>query len=81
MPVTQWTAAFSAAFTELRAELEHHRQPGINAYAATVPAEFFAVACEYFFTAPHTLRNHYPAIYPQLQAYFRQNPLTRFAQD
>ena len=49
----------------------------INPYAATSPAEFFAVISEYFFTAPEILHTHFADIYQQLQLYYRQNPLLR----
>ncbi len=68
----QWTMIFSQAFERLQKELEHHR-PGIKAYGATAPAEFFAVASEYFFTDGQTLRNHYPAVYGQLVSFYRQD--------
>lgn len=72
----QWTAAFSDAFAHLQQQLAHHR-PGINAYAATAPAEFFAVASEYFFSDPHTLRHQFPAVYDQLALFYRQDPIIR----
>jgi len=72
----QWTVVFSEAFDHLQ-QLEHHHRPGINAYGATDPAEFFAVVSEYFFTDPHTLRHQYPAVYDQLVLFYRQNPASR----
>ena len=78
MPIEDWTRALSQAYEHLHQRLEHGHHPAIDAYAATDPAEFFAVICEYFFTDPHTLHAHCPAVYHQLRAYFRQNPLERF---
>jgi len=49
----------------------------MNSYGATAPAEFFAVASEYFFTNPQTLRHHAPAVYDQLVLFYRQNPASR----
>ncbi len=46
----QWTNAFSNAFEYLQQQLDHHHHPYINSYAATNPAEFFAVVSEYFFS-------------------------------
>ncbi len=74
-----WTDAFSQAFNSLSHKLAHHHHPTINPYAATAPAEFFAVVSEYFFTAPHTLRHHYPAVYDQLVLFYRQDPASRWA--
>ena len=76
MSIQAWTNALSQAYENLQRRLEHH-QVTINAYAATSPAEFFAVICEYFFTAPEILWQHCPDVYRQLQAWFKQDPLAR----
>ena len=43
--------------------LEQHHRVCINPYAATSPAEFFAVFSEYFFCAPEILSIHFADIY------------------
>jgi len=78
MSIADWTAALSEAFDLLRCRVEHHHRPHINAYAATNPAEFFAVICEYFFTAPETLHKYCPEVYHQLETYFQQDTLERY---
>ena len=75
MQTTQWTAAFSNAYQQLNLQLEHHRLVCINPYAATSPAEFFAVFSEYFFCAPEILKAHFTEVYRQLELYYRQDPL------
>lgn len=75
-----WTAIFSDAFDHLRQPLAHRHRPGINSYGATAPAEFFAVASEYFFTDPQTLQHQYPAVYGQLALFYRQDPAIRLAE-
>jgi Mlc titration factor MtfA (ptsG expression regulator) len=47
----------------------------MDPYAATDPAEFFAVASESFFVSPAPLAAAYPEIYRLLSRYYRQNPL------
>lgn len=47
----------------------------LDPYAASDPAEFFAVASEAFFVAPAPLAAAYPAIHRLLAAYYRQDPL------
>jgi Mlc titration factor MtfA (ptsG expression regulator) len=47
----------------------------LNPYAATSPAEFFAVMSEYFFTASEVLTVNFPLVFRQLQQYYRQTPL------
>ncbi|MDR3416170.1 MAG: zinc-dependent peptidase [Nevskia sp.] len=74
-----WTQAFTDAFDQLHQRLAQHHHPGINVYAATSPAEFFAVSSEYFFTAPATLQHQFPAVYEQLVLFYRQDPARRSA--
>jgi len=76
----QWTAVFAEAFDHLQRQLAHHHRPAINPYGATAPAEFFAVASEYFFTAPLLLFQQYPAVYDQLALFYRQAPVIRRAE-
>lgn len=73
MPIEKWTQTLSRSYEHLLQQLEHGREC-INPYAATNPAEFFAVLSEYFFTAPHTLKRLCKDVYLQLRAYYRQDP-------
>jgi len=77
MQTTQWTAALSAAYKQLNLHLDHHHRICVNPYAATNPAEFFAVFSEYFFCAPDILHTHFADVYKQLQLYYRQDPYHR----
>jgi Mlc titration factor MtfA (ptsG expression regulator) len=77
MSIPKWTEALSNAYQHLVARVDHHHYTGINPYAASSPAEFFAVVSEYFFCSPETLHTHFPEVYQQLQLYYRQNPLLR----
>ncbi|HHI76395.1 MAG TPA: zinc-dependent peptidase [Gammaproteobacteria bacterium] len=80
MPIEAWSRALGEAYERLIRRIEQHHRPFIDPYAATDPAEFFAVVCEYFFTAPEVLQEHCPAVYEQLRRYFRQDPLQRLRQ-
>jgi Mlc titration factor MtfA (ptsG expression regulator) len=51
----------------------------LRPYAATNPAEFFAVATEAFFTRPVPLGDEKPALYEVLRGYYRQDPAARVA--
>jgi len=77
MRVPEWTAALTTAYEGLIERLQHHQYSYINSYAATSPAEFFAVVSEYFFSLPEVLQAHYPDVYRQLKLYYRQDPLER----
>jgi len=77
MPITEWTSALSSTYDSLVSRVEHHHNICVDPYAATSPAEFFAVISEYFFCAPQVLNVHFAAVYRQLVLYYRQNPLLR----
>ena len=50
---------------------------GLDVYAATDEAEFFAVSSEAFFVSPQRLRQRLPAWYGMLARFYRQDPLAR----
>lgn len=77
MSVIAWSAAFKAAYDDLRQRVDQGEDPEIDPYAAESPAEFFAVLTEYFFEAPEILDAVYPAVYQQMKLYFKQDPLAR----
>lgn len=78
MDIPAWTQAMSAAFQRLNAEWKDQQAQAFDPYAATKPAEFFAVSSEYFFLAPHTLFDFSPDVYAQLSLYYRQDPLAAY---
>jgi len=69
-----WTDSFSTAFRHLEHTLAVGTEPWIDEYAAESPAEFFAVATEYFFDQPGLLLQHEPDVYRLLALFYRQNP-------
>ena len=71
MSKKRWTAAMSEAYTELNYRVASGEPAIINPYAATSPAEFFAVLTEYFFTAPEVLKATCPSAYSQLTLFYR----------
>ncbi|WP_435099626.1 zinc-dependent peptidase [Arhodomonas sp. AD133] len=74
-----WTAAFTAAYDALGAALERGGHTPIDPYAATDPAECFAVMSETFFETPEILNRAFPEVYRQLTAFYRQDPAARGA--
>ena len=46
----------------------------LDPYAATAPAEFFAVATEAFFGQSLALQTQHPRLYQQLSKYYRLDP-------
>ena len=72
-----WTRIFSEGFEDFERCCERGDDLGIDCYAASSPAEFFAVLSEIFFERPDLLQRHYAAIYQQMRRYYRQDPLAR----
>lgn len=70
----QWAKDFQAAYDALVAEVEAGREPEIDAYAAESPEEFFAVATEYHFSDPATLRAGMPAVAEHLERLYGPAP-------
>jgi Mlc titration factor MtfA (ptsG expression regulator) len=75
----EWVEAFSDAFAHFQRHCHGRALHGIDCYAATSPAEFFAVLSEVFFERPELISRHYPRVYQQLCLYYRQGPLLRLA--
>ncbi len=71
-----WSNALSAAYDAQCRQVAAGESTSINPYAATSPAEFFAVISEYFFTAPDVLKKCCPEVHQQL-ALFYQQPVLR----
>ena len=69
-----WTRVMQRAYDHHCALVRRGHAPIIDAYAAEGPGEFFAVISESFFEQPHRLQRHYPAVYAQLVAFYRQDP-------
>jgi len=67
-----WTTAFSVAFASHVQQVEAGVNTEIDAYAATDPAEFFAVTSEVFFEMPEVLLRVFPEVFEQLVLYYRQ---------
>lgn len=81
MDIPTWTQIMSAAFKRLNAECKDQSAQQFDPYAATKPAEFFAVSSEYFFLAPQVLFDFSPEVYAQLALYYRQDPLIYYMDD
>lgn len=71
----RWADALSSAYDALCQQVSAGESPCINPYAATNPAEFFAVVTEYFFTAPDILKSCYPEVHAQLALFYQQPAL------
>jgi len=73
----EWVACFSAAFEALQRQIADRAAPDVDPYAAENPAEYFAVASEFFFDLPERLFDTRPGVYRLLARLYRQDPLAR----
>lgn len=70
----RWSQTFWEEYHRLQADLLAGRPTLLDPYAATEPAEFFAVVTEVFFErSPQLLANH-PVLYEQLKQYYGLDP-------
>ncbi|MFH1278239.1 MAG: M90 family metallopeptidase [Candidatus Eisenbacteria bacterium] len=69
-----WARVLGREYERLVARLQRHQPTFLDPYAATNPAEFFAVATEFFFEKPLGLRDRCPELYDQLKEFYRQDP-------
>jgi Mlc titration factor MtfA (ptsG expression regulator) len=70
-----WHDALETAYLHLKHLVDAGHKTELNPYAATSPAEFFAVCSEYFFESPEQLHSAYPDVYRQLSLFYKQQPV------
>lgn len=73
----QWSTALTRAFEDMQHRYSSGFPIPINGYAASSPAEFFAVFSEVFFERPDIVNQYYPDVYQQFRQFYRQDPLAR----
>jgi Mlc titration factor MtfA (ptsG expression regulator) len=69
-----WAAVMSEEFRTLQARVTRGAPSLFGDYAATDPAEFFAVASEVFFEQPEPMALEHPALYQQFTRYYQLDP-------
>lgn len=69
-----WARVLAPAFRDLQLAAQGGKRSVLDAYGATNPAEFFAVATECFFEKPRQLQKKHPELYERLRDYYRQDP-------
>jgi hypothetical protein len=77
MSPAKWSKVMAEAFADFQYKINSGIHPPIDGYAATSPAEFFAVFSEVFFERPDILQTFYPQVYDQFKQFYRQDPLAR----
>jgi MtfA peptidase len=70
----RWSRVLGQEYGLLQERLANQEPTLLDPYAATDPAEFFAVSSEVFFEQPHHLAAHHPELYGELSRYYRIDP-------
>jgi Mlc titration factor MtfA (ptsG expression regulator) len=76
-----WAMVLSKEYEDLKRRALSGRPDIMDAYGATNPAEFFAVATETFFERPKQMKLTHPELYEELQSYYGLDPLKWFEKD
>lgn len=76
MDAANWSRVMAQAFEDFQQRVNAGVYVPIDEYAATSPAEFFAVLSEVFFERSDILFSCYPRVYEQFSLFYRQNPLS-----
>jgi MtfA peptidase len=70
----QWSEVFWGEYERLCDDIDAGRATFLDPYAASEPAEFFAVVTEAFFQQPRELEQQHAGLYEQLRKYYRVDP-------
>jgi len=69
-----WSRVFHDNYADFLQRTEDGTEKVLDAYGATNPAEFFAVATETFFEKPQQLFDERPEMYAELKKYYHLDP-------
>jgi hypothetical protein len=73
--VERWKTVMEREFKSLGRAVARGEETFLDPYAATAPAEFFAVLTETFFEMPEALRSWHPSLYRELRQYYCVDPV------
>jgi Mlc titration factor MtfA (ptsG expression regulator) len=70
-----WARVLSREYERLRKQVDKGKKTVMDAYGASHPAEFFAVASEAFFEKPRQMHSKHPELYDELRKFYQVDPL------
>jgi len=73
-----WARVLGKEYERLQQDASLGKETLLDQYGATNPAEFFAVATEFFFEKPRQLLQQLPQLYDELRRYYKQDPAQLF---
>jgi MtfA peptidase len=71
---SRWANVLGEDYDRLRKAVRSRRNTLLDPYGATDPAEFFAVATEFFFDKSIQLCHEHSELYEELRRYYKQDP-------
>ncbi|XGV94870.1 MAG: zinc-dependent peptidase [Leptolyngbya sp. BL-A-14] len=71
---TTWSRVFRQAYEQLQRDVQRGAKTVLDAYGATNPAEFFAVATETFFEKASLMQRYHSELYDVLCLYYSLDP-------
>jgi MtfA peptidase len=71
----RWDQLIATELDVMQSQIRLGQPVFLDPYAATNPAEFFAVASEYFFEEPRRFQTHHPALFEMLTQFYHYDPL------
>jgi Mlc titration factor MtfA (ptsG expression regulator) len=69
-----WARILQKDYEKLRRDVSRNNATFLDRYGAVNPAEFFAVATEYFFEKSQQLQKLHPELYEELKHFYQQDP-------
>jgi hypothetical protein len=69
-----WARVLQKDYQKLQRDVIRRCDTLLDEYGATNPAEFFAVATEFFFERPKELQKLHPDLYEELRHFYQQDP-------
>lgn len=69
-----WARVLQKDYEKLKLNAARNCPTFLNKYGAANPAEFFAVATEFFFEKPKELKEIHPDLYRELKQFYQQDP-------
>ena len=73
-----WATVMGAHCDAFIDRVRRRKKTILDPYAATNPAEYFAVATETFFEKPRQLKKKQPELYAELQSFYQLDPASWF---
>lgn len=71
---SEWVAVMTREYEALGKAAARGKETFLDPYAATAPAEFFAVLTETFFELPYELEHFHPGLFAQLLRFYQTDP-------